>query len=96
MPFPDKATIDVEKRVWTDRLVRVRPGVRPELARFEGRVGRVVTVTYSGRALVDFADGGWYDVADYAAVLDEVTDEADRKKYDPSANSAQPIPSRQG
>lgn len=96
MSFPDKSTVDELKRVWTDRLVSVRPGVRPELARFEGRVGRVVTVSYSGRAVVDFADGAWYDLPDFAAVLDEVTDPAARAKYDPTANSAQKLPARQG
>jgi hypothetical protein len=96
MPFPAKAAVDDLKRTWTDKLVRVKPGVRPDLARFEGRVGRVVTVNYGGRAVVDFADGAWYDVADFAAVLEVVTDEAEAKKYDPSANSAQKLPGRQG
>lgn len=96
MSFPDFQTVDAWKRAWTDRLVRVRPGARPDLARFEGRVGRVVTVNYAGRALVDFADGAWYDVADFEQVLEEVTDEAGRKGYDPTANSAQKFPQRQG
>jgi hypothetical protein len=95
MTFPAKSTVDRLKETWSDKLVRVKPG-RPEFARFEGRVGRVVTVNYGGRALVDFADGGWYDVPDFEAVLEVVTDEAERKKYDPTANSAQKIPSRQG
>jgi hypothetical protein len=93
--FPDKAAVDRLKQHWSDRLVRVKPGARPELERFAGRVGRVVTVNYDGRALVDFADGAWYDVPDFEAVLEEVTDEAERKKYDPTANSAQMIPTRQ-
>jgi hypothetical protein len=95
MSFPDFAAVDRLKAVWSDKLVRVRPGLRPELARFEGRVGRVVTVNYSGRAVVDFADGGWYDVPGFETVLEEVTDEAERKKYDPTANSAQKLPTRQ-
>ena len=95
MRFPDKQTVDALKRAWSDRLVKVRPGARPELARFEGKVGRVVTVNYSGRAVVDFADGAWYDVADFERVLEEVTDEAEKKKYDPTANSAQKFPARQ-
>ena len=94
--FPSQETVDHLKRVWADRLVKVKPGARPELVRFEGKVGRVVTVNYSGRAVVDFADGAWYDVPDFEAVLDEVTDEAERKKYDATANSAQKVPSRQG
>jgi hypothetical protein len=96
MTFPSKQAVDDLKRVWADRLVKVKPGVKPELARFEGRVGRVVTVNYSGRAVVDFADGAWYDVADFEQVLEEVTDDAERKKYDPTANSAQKVPARQG
>lgn len=81
---------------WTDRLVAVRPGIRSDLTRFEGKVGRVVTVNQSGRAVVDFADGAWYDVADFETVLTEVTDDAEKKKYDPTANAAQPRPGRQG
>ncbi len=95
MKFPDKVTVDALKRTWSDKFVRVKAGARPDLTRFEGRVGRVVTVNYSGRAVVDFADGGWYDVADFEAVLEEVTDEAERKTYDATANSAQKIPARQ-
>jgi hypothetical protein len=94
--FPDRTTVDRLKEHWSDRLVRVKSGARPELERFAGRVGRVVTVNYSGLAVVDFSDGAWYDVPDFEAVLEEVTDEAERKKYDPTANSAQIIPSRQG
>ena len=95
MRFPEFDTVDALKREWTDRRVRARPGVRADLARFEGRVGRIVTINYSGRAVVDFADGGWYDIADFAAVLEPVTDEAESKKYDATANSAQPFPTRQ-
>ena len=96
MPFPSKADVDALKREWTDRHVRVKPDARPELKRFEGKVGRVVTVNYGGRAVVDFADGAWYDVLDFAAVLEVVTDEAEVKKYDATANSAQKLPARQG
>ena len=96
MPFPSKAAVDDLKRAWTDKLVRVKADARPDLKRFEGKVGRVVTVNYGGRAVVDFADGAWYDVADFAAVLEVVTDEAEAKKYDATANSAQKLPARQG
>ena len=96
MRFPEFDTVDALKREWTDRHVRVRLGVRADLARFENRIGRVVTISYSGRAVVDFADGGWYDIADFAAVLEVVIDEADAKKYDATANSAQKFPARQG
>lgn len=96
MRFPTKQVVDELKRTWSDRLVKVKPGMRPELKRFEGRVGRVVTVNYSGRAVVDFADGAWYDVPDFAEVLEEVTDEDEKKKYDATVNSAQKLPTRQG
>jgi hypothetical protein len=96
MSFPSQAAVDDLKRAWTDRIVTVRPGARPDLTRFEGRVGRVVTVNYAGRAVVDFADGAWYDVIDFANVLMDVTDEAQKKTYDSTANSAQPKPGRQG
>ena len=96
MPFPSKSEVDVLKREWTDRLVRVKPGVRQDLLRFEGKVGRVVTVNYGGKAIVDFADGAWYDIFDFANVLVEVTDEVERKKYDAAANSAHKSPGRQG
>jgi hypothetical protein len=95
MPYPETATVAALKKAWSDKLVRVRPGVRPELARFEGKVGRVVTVNFGGRALVDFADGAWYDVPEFEAVLEEVTDEAEKKKYDATVNSAQKLPGRQ-
>ena len=95
MPFPEKATVDALKKSWTDRLVRVKPGVKPELKRFEGRVGRVVTVNYGGRAVLDFADGAWYDLADFENLLEAVPVE-EAKKYDASANSAQKLPARQG
>lgn len=96
MPFPSKAAVDELKRAWTDKRVRVKAEARPDLSRFAGRVGRVVTVNYSGRAVVDFADGAWYDVPDFAAVLEVVTDEAEVRMYDPTVNSAQGRPARQG
>ena len=95
MRHPEFDAVDALKREWTDKLVRVKPEVRADLTRFAGRVGRIVTVNYGGRAVVDFADGGWYDIADFAAVLEPVTDDAESKKYDATANSAQPFPARQ-
>lgn len=95
MRFPSYDQTEELRRTWTDRFVRVRPG-RPEYARFEGKVGRVVTVNFAGKALVDFADGAWYDLPDFETVLVEVTDPAERAKYDPTANSAQKTPARQG
>lgn len=91
MAFPEKATVDALKKVWTDKFVRIHPS-REEFKRFDGRVGRVVTINYSGRAVVDFADGAWYDIPDFEKVLEIVEDAA---HYDPSANSAQQFPARQ-
>jgi hypothetical protein len=82
------------KREWTDQYVQVVES-RPELARFKGLVGRVITVNRNNKALIDFADGGWYDVAastDFLVKLDAATAKA---TYDATANSAQPIPAKQ-
>jgi hypothetical protein len=95
MKFPTFAEAEDLKRTWTDKFVRVRPG-RPEYARFEGKVGRVVTVNYGGKAIVDFADGAWYDIPASADYLEVVPDDEAKGKYDPTANSAQKLPARQG
>ncbi len=94
MRFPEAAAIDELKRTWTDCYVRVKPGL-PEYARFEGKVGRVVTVNFSGRAIVDFADGAWYDIPASTDYLDVVPAEEAKGKYDATANSAQKWPARQ-
>jgi hypothetical protein len=89
------AQIEGLKREWTDQYVSVNPD-RPELKRFVGQVGRVVTVNWNGKALIDFADGGWYDIAASTECLKKL-DQADAKtKYDPKVNSAQPFPEKQG
>ncbi len=85
---------DTLKREWTDQFVEVNPD-RPELKRFVGLVGRVVTVNHNNKALVDFQDGGWYDIAaseEYLRKLDPATAKAKYK----NVNSAQPIPEKQG
>lgn len=49
---------------YTDQYVVV-DGRRPELARFKGKIGRVITINWNGRALVQFdsgSDRGWYDL----------------------------------
>jgi hypothetical protein len=82
------------KREWTDQYVEVNPE-RPELKRFAGVVGRVVTVNFNNKALVDFQDGGWYDInasAEYLRKLDPAVAKAKFK----SLNSALPIPEKQG
>ena len=94
MRFPESDAVNALKREWTDKLVRVKPEARADLTRFTGRVGRVVTVNFSGRAVVDFADGAWYDIADFENVLVEASD-AEKMTYDSTVNSAQKIPQRQ-
>ena len=94
MKIPDKAIVDQLRATWSDRFVTVKAGMRDDLKRFEGRAGRVITVNYSGRAVVDFADGAWYDIADFENVLVEASDD-EKKTYDSTVNSAQKIPQRQ-
>jgi len=92
---PAEARTEALKREWTDQFVEVNPE-RPELKRFAGVVGRVVTVNCNNKAVVDFQDGGWYDITastDYLRKLDPAEAKA---KYDATANSAQPIPTKQG
>jgi hypothetical protein len=93
--FPTFDEAEALKRVWTDKYVRVRPG-HAEYARFDGKIGRVVTVNYGGKAIVDFADGAWYDLPATDAVLEVVPDEEAKAKFDLTANSAQKLPTRQG
>ena len=94
------------KQEWTDQYVEVVPD-RPELQRFAGRVGRVVTVNCNLKALVEFAtsekdpkagwvseDGGWYDVS--LEHLRKLDPEVGKARYDPSANSAKAHPPKQG
>jgi len=89
----DKAYEDL-KREWTDQYVKVNAS-RPELKRFDGQVGRVITVNYNRKAIVDFADGGWYDITASTEFLTKL-DKSEAKDYDPKANSAQPFPEKQG
>ena len=83
---------DVRKK-WIDQFVKVNED-RPELRRFAGVIGRVVTVNYNGRAIVDFQDGGWYDIPASDEYLVKV-DTAEGAKYK-NVNSAQVIPEKQG
>ena len=83
------------KREWTDQYVMVNPE-RIELKRFAGIVGRVVTVSFNNKALIDFQDGGWYDITasnDYLTKLDPAEAKA---KYNAKTNSAQAFPEKQG
>ncbi len=84
---------DELRKGWIDQFVKVNEE-RPELKRFAGIVGRVVTVNYNGKAIVDFQDGGWYDIPASPDFLVKV-DAADEAKYK-NVNSAQVIPEKQG
>src|SRR6516162_6365184 len=79
---------DELRKNWLDQYVKVNEN-RPELKRFAGIVGRVVTVNNNGKALADFQDGGWYDIPASADFLVKV-DSADASKYK-NVNSAQAI-----
>jgi hypothetical protein len=94
MRFPTYAEAQVLKQTWTDKFVRVKVGL-PNYERFAGKVGRVVTVNYGGKALVDFADGAWYDIPATNEYLEVVTEEEAKGKYDSTTNSAQKLPGRQ-
>ena len=83
------------KREWTDQYVEVRPE-QPELRRFQGIVGRVVTVNCNNKAIIDFQDGGWYDIAASEQYLRKLDPAEAKAKYDATANSSQAYPSKQG
>lgn len=87
--------LEAAKREWTDQYVLVNPE-RPELKRFEGVVGRVVTVNFNNKAIVDFQDGGWYDVSASTDCLTKLDATEAKAKYDSKVNSAQPLPEKQG
>jgi len=86
--------MDDLRREWIDRYVKVNPE-RPELKRFANIVGRVVTVNYGGKAIIDFQDGGWYDIAADAQFLTRLDDAEGQAKYK-NVNSAQAHPDKQG
>ena len=83
------------KKEWTDQYVLVKPE-RPELKRFDGIIGRVVTVNWNCKALIDFQDGGWYDITASSDYLQKLDPAEVKAKFDAKANSAQPIPEKQG
>jgi uncharacterized protein with von Willebrand factor type A (vWA) domain len=90
---PTEQEYEALKREWTDQYVEVN-AEQPELRRFAGVVGRVVTVNWNRKAIVDFQDGGWYDITASTDYLRKLTPEA-AAKYK-NTNSAQPIPDKQG
>jgi hypothetical protein len=92
---PAEALNESLKREWTDLYVQVNPE-QPELRRFEGIVGRVVTVNCNNKAIVDFQDGGWYDVSASEQYLRKLDPAEAKAKYDATANSSQAFPAKQG
>jgi hypothetical protein len=92
-PETSPARIEELQAEWTDQFVRVNQA-RPELRRFGETVGRVVTVNFNAKAVVDFQDGGWYDIAASEDCLKKL-DAAAAAKYK-NTNSAQVIPDKQG
>lgn len=95
MDAQDLAHTEQLKSEWTDQYVTVK-GDRPELQRFHGIIGRVVTVNYNNKAVIDFQDGGWYDIAASADYLTKLDPAEAKAKFNAKANSAQPIPEKQG
>jgi hypothetical protein len=87
--------VEALKEEWTDQFVTVKLE-RPELQRFAGIVGRVVTVNYSGRAVIDFQDGGWYDITASELYLTKLDPAQAKAKFDFKANSNQAFPEKQG
>ncbi len=88
------AELDTLKDAWIDNYVTVNDQI-PELKRFAGIVGRVVMVNYNGKAIIDFQDGGWYDITAAPEFLTKIDRAEGEKKYK-NVNSAQPIPEKQG
>jgi hypothetical protein len=92
--YRKEAAYEALKREWTDQFVEVNTQ-RPELQRFAGIVGRVVTVNHNHKAVVDFQDGGWYDIPAADEYLKKLEPEAAKAKFDSKVNSAQPYPEKQ-
>jgi hypothetical protein len=86
--------IEKLQRDWVDQYVVVNAD-QPELKRFAGIVGRVTAVNYNGKALIDFQDGGWYDITASDRFLRRLDPAEGKAKYK-NVNSAQPIPEKQG
>ena len=93
MTSAEASKTDALRREWVDQYVIVNPD-RLELKRFAGIVGRVVTVNYNEKALIDFQDGGWYDITAAEEFLTLINPEEAKSKYK-NVNSAQPIPEKQ-
>ena len=83
------------KREWTDQFVRVNPECA-ELARFKDIIGRVITVNWNNKAVIDFQDGGWYDITASPECLQKVDPAEAKAKFNFKANSNQAFPEKQG
>jgi hypothetical protein len=94
MDLYSNSAIEDMKKQWTDQYVQVKPE-RPELKRFADTVGRVVTVNWNGKAVIDFQDGGWYDISASEECLTRIDPAEAKAKFDAKANSAQPYPEKQ-
>lgn len=92
-PNRDVAFNNRLRQEWIDQYVMVKPEV-PELARFANIVGRVVTVNFNSKAVIDFQDGGWYDITASEDYLTKLSPEEGKAKYK-NVNSAQLIPEKQ-
>jgi len=82
------------KAEWTDQYVQVNSD-HPTLSRFKNTIGRVVTVNGNLQCIVDFQDGGWYDVLPIHLVK-APDQQAAGTQYQAKKNSAQRVPVRQG
>ena len=89
-----EAKTEALKREWTDQFVVINPD-HPELKRFDGIVGRVITVNFNNKAVIDFQDGGWYDITASPDCLKKLDPAEGKSKYKGDINSAQPIPEKQ-
>jgi hypothetical protein len=92
--YLNEAAYEALKREWTDRFVEVN-AAQPELKRFAGVVGRVITVNHNRKAVVDFQDGGWYDIPASEEYLKKLDPAVGGAKYNGKLNSAQPYPEKQ-
>lgn len=79
---------------WTDQYVQVNSD-HPSLSRFRNTMGRVVTINGNLRCLVDFQDGGWYDVLP-SQLIKAPDPTAAATLFQAKKNSAQKVPVRQG
>lgn len=78
------------KASWTGRNVKVNTNL-PKMIRFAEKMGIVITVNQNGKCLVDFHDGGWYDIEPEALIICNVMDQPPQQ----SATAGISIPVRQ-